>query len=113
MRTQRKLRRLTIDVTKFLADYNDAVALQMPVREFLQVTGLSIGGLHGRLRTLAKRGVILPMLVGMKKKTQMGRLLGVCPAVEPAKQEAPVTPSNEIDYDRLAKAVLRQLTAAS
>lgn len=86
MRKQRKLRRLKIDVTKFLADYNDAHASDMTVREFCAVTGLHIATLHGRLRTLAKRGVILPMLKGMRKRTKMGRMLGACPPV-PATQE--------------------------
>lgn len=88
MRKMRKLRRLKIDVTKFLADYNDAVASGMSVREFCQVTGLHIATLHGRMRTLAKRGVLLPMLKGMRPRTKMGRLLGVCPPL-PREEQAP------------------------
>lgn len=92
MRKQRKLRRLTIDVTKFLADYNDAHASDMTVREFCQVTGLGIGTLHSRLRTLAQRGVILPMLKGMRRRTKMGRLLGVYPSVPVKDEAAPAVP---------------------
>lgn len=93
MRKMRKLRRLKIDVTKFLADYNDAVASGMAVSEFCQVTGLHISTLHGRLRTLAKRGVILPMLPGMKKRTKMGRLLGAWEPPAREEQAPIVTPA--------------------
>lgn len=94
MRKQRKLRRLKIDVTKFLAEYNDAHACDMTVRDFCAVTGLHISTLHGRLRTLAKRGVILPMLKGMRKRTQLGKMLGACPspAVADEAVQVPATP---------------------
>lgn len=73
----RKMRRLTIDVPGFLKDYHDAVASGMTVREFCEVTGLHNNTLHGRIETLAKRGVILPLLNGMRRKTRMGRRLGL------------------------------------
>lgn len=73
----RKLRRLTIDVPKFLADYNDAASSDMTVRDFCEVTGLHIATLHSRIETLASRGVILPLLKGMRKKTRMGKRLGL------------------------------------
>lgn len=110
MRKQRKLRRLTIDVTKFLADYNDALASNMTVKEFCEVTGLHIATLHGRLRTLASRGVVLPLLNGMRKQTKMGRLLGVCPST-PAETKTAAVKEEGIDYDRLARAVLQRIAA--
>jgi hypothetical protein len=85
----RKLRKLTIDVAKFLADYNDAVESGMTVREFCTVTGLAIGTLHGRIETLARRGVVLPLLKGMKKRTKMGRRLLGLPAEKPQPAPAP------------------------
>lgn len=78
MRTTRKLHRLSFDVPKFLADYNDAVASEMHVSEFCGVTGMFNASLHHRLRILARRGVVLPLLKGMKKRTKTGRILGVC-----------------------------------
>jgi hypothetical protein len=98
----RKLRKLTIDVAQFLTDYHDAISSGMSVREFCEVSGLSIATLHGRIETLAKRGVVLPQLNGMRRKTRMGRrLLGIRPpadakpvvvdaiAVEPAPMPMP------------------------
>jgi hypothetical protein len=80
----RKLRKLTIDVTRFLADYNDAVSSGMSVREFCEVSGLHISTLHGRIETLAKRGVVLPQLKGMRRRTRMGRrLLGIRQPADP------------------------------
>lgn len=85
----RKLRRLTIDVSGFLRDYHDAVESGITVREFCEVTGLHIATLHGRIETLAKRGVILPLLKGMRKKSRMGRrLMGI----EESKSTALVVP---------------------
>lgn len=90
MSKARKLRRLKIDVTQFLADYRDAVESNMPVQEFCEVTGISISTLHGRLISLAKRGVVLPLLLGMKKRTKLGRILGVC--VTPPTFDPPAAP---------------------
>jgi hypothetical protein len=113
MRKQRKLRRLSINVPAFLKDYNDAVAAGMTVGEFCQVSGLAINTLHGRIKTLAKRGIVLPPLKGMRRRTKMGRLLGISPSPQPTPAKREVPAKDGIDYDALARAVLRRLTAAS
>lgn len=95
MTTARKLRRLTFGVTEFLKDYNDAASTGMSIREFCECTGLPIGTLHGRLRILAARGVILPMLKGMRRRTKMGRLLGGCPPIPVTEPQPDVAPAAE------------------
>jgi len=73
----KKMRRLTLDYTQFLADYKEAFEAGITVNEFCQLIGLSIGGLHTRMETLAKRGVLLPLLKGMHVKSRQGaRLAG-------------------------------------
>lgn len=70
-----KMRPMKIDVTGFLRDYEDAVSSQMPVAEFCALLGITIGGLHSRCEQLAKRGIILPLLKGMRAKSRMGSRL--------------------------------------
>lgn len=82
----RKMRRLRINYTSFLRDYHDAQETGMHVSEFCAVTGVNISTLHSRIETLAKRGMILPLLTGMRKRSKMGRRL--CGSPEPAVVEA-------------------------
>jgi hypothetical protein len=76
----RKLRKLRFDAVKFMAEYNDAVAANLTVREFCQLTGTPAGSLHNRLELLAQRGFTLPMLRNMKKQSRLGVRLGVATA---------------------------------
>lgn len=86
----RKLRRLTLDPTAFLKDYNEAVESGLTVREFCDLTGMNIGTLHGRLYCLAQRGVPLRPLKGMKRRTKLGRMLGVYPTPQSPPADPPV-----------------------
>lgn len=91
----RRMRRLRINYTAFLRDYHDANETGMNVSEFCEVTGLHISTLHSRIETLAKRGMILPLLTGMRKRSKMGRrIMGtVAPvAVDTVAVELPAPP---------------------
>ena len=88
MRKARKMRRLSIDVTTFLTDYNDALSAGLTVAEFCELQGFSVASLHGRLVRLFRRGVAMPLLPGMKRRSKLGRALGLVP-----KQSAPVHPA--------------------
>ena len=56
---------------------------------------------------------VLPPLKGMRRRTKMGRLLGISPSPKPTPAKREVPAKDGIDYDALARAVLRRLTAAS
>lgn len=73
------MRKLRADSAQFIADYHDAATTGMSLSEFCSLTGLSIPALHSRIETFAKRGVYLPLLVGMRKASKMGKRLGVDP----------------------------------
>lgn len=73
--SSRRMRAMKIDVPAFLRDYSDAVSADMHVTEFCSLLGITIGGFHARCEQLAKRGIILPLLKGMRAKSKMGSRL--------------------------------------
>lgn len=85
----RKMRRLSASTPEFIREYNEAVDSGLTYREFLDLTGMGGSSLWGRLATLSRRGVVLRPLKGMRRRTKLGKMLGVCP-VEPKREEAPV-----------------------
>lgn len=64
---------LRADYGQFVADYKDALSCGLHFREFLQLTGLSHFVLNDRLKMLAKRGIVLPKLRGMRNRLAEGK----------------------------------------
>jgi hypothetical protein len=77
------MRALRADYTKFIADYKDALSCDLHFKEFLHLAGISHFVLNDRLQMLARRGISLPKLKGMRR-----RPLGIKPGQRNGRKKA-------------------------
>jgi hypothetical protein len=62
------MRTLRLDYSKFISEYKEALSCDLHFKEFLQLAGISPFMLNDRLKTLARRGLVLPKLKGMRNR---------------------------------------------
>lgn len=89
------MRTLRLDYSKFISEYKEALSCDLHFKEFLQLAGISPFMLNDRLKTLARRGLVLPKLKGMRNRPS-----GIVPAKRKAKRRAKITRQSSIPQAR-------------